>query len=109
MRILLLALTLFALQAVAAQACDACHGRRHHHHRHHARYCCDGDHHDRCDWHAHRRWFRRSHRHDHCDEPEYVYGRSLKDFPLDPVDGQKAWVRGVRWEWDEDDNRWERD
>lgn len=103
MRMLFLALMLFALLPVAARAHGDCHSWRD----------------EGCSWHAHRRWFRHSHRHHHdyghhhhhrCDHDDrHVCGPSLKDFPPDPVDGQKVRVRGEKWEWDADDNRWERD
>ena len=84
------------------------------------RGCCDGQ-----GWHAHRRWYRHGHaacgvatcgaphhRHVSCATASCAGAACticLKDFPANPRDGQEVWVRGVRWEWDADDHRWELD
>lgn len=77
---------------------------------------------DHCGWHAHRRWYRHTHtacsgwrcgapHHHHVREVSCGEGCAtcLKDFPANPVDGQEVWVRGIKYEWDADDHRWERD
>lgn len=33
----------------------------------------------------------------------------VQGFPVNPRDGQHAWINGVRYEWDADDHEWERD
>lgn len=33
----------------------------------------------------------------------------VQGFPLYPRDGQHAWINGVRYEWDADDQEWEKD
>lgn len=96
--------------------CDRDHWRDRSCWRESRRGCCDSG------LTAHRRWYRHSHtvcsgwscgapHHHHVHQVSCGEGCAvcLKDFPANPRDGQEVWVRGVKYEWDADDHRWEID